>query len=118
MLDSNPLRGLKLPKEKNPTRIVLSDEEYNAMLRVSGRVDWRFHVALVLAHETGDRIGAIRHLRWSGIDPEAGIYRNHLTLRYFEVEFPPFDSRPMGFQSLAPRRASRAVRSCPSSGLW
>jgi len=40
------------------------------MLRVSGRVDWRFHVALVLAHETGDRIGAIRHLRWSDIDLE------------------------------------------------
>ena len=70
LLDSNPLRGLKLPKEKNPTRIALSDEEYGAMLRVSRRVDWRFHVALVLAHETGHRIGAIRHLRWSDIDFE------------------------------------------------
>ena len=70
LLDSNPLRGLKLPKEKNPTRIVLSDEEYDAMLQVSRRVDWRFHVALVLAHETGHRIGAIRHLRWSDIDFE------------------------------------------------
>ena len=70
LLDSNPLRGLKLPKEKNPTRIVLSDEEYNAMLQVSRRVDWRFHVALVLAHETGHRIGAIRHLRWSDVDFE------------------------------------------------
>ena len=70
LLDSNPLRGLKLPKEKNPTRVVLSDEEYDGMLRVSHRVDWRFHVALVLAHETGHRIGAIRHLRWSDIDFE------------------------------------------------
>ena len=70
LLDSNPLRGLKTPKEKNPTRIVLSDEEYQAMLQVSRRVDWRFHVALVLAHETGHRIGAIRHLRWLDIDFE------------------------------------------------
>ena len=70
LLDSNPLRGLKTPKEKNPTRIVLSDEEYDAMLEVSRRVDWRFHVALVLAHETGHRIGAIRHLRWTDIDFE------------------------------------------------
>ena len=70
LLDSNPLRGLKLPKEKNPTRIVLSDEEYDAMLQVSRRVDWRFHVALVLAHETGHRIGAIRHLSWSDVDFE------------------------------------------------
>ena len=70
LLDSNPLRGLKTPKEKNPTRVVLSDEEYGALLGVSRRVDWRFHVALVLAHETGHRIGAIRHLRWADIDFE------------------------------------------------
>ncbi len=70
LLASNPLRGLKTPKEKNPTRVVLSDEEYGALLGVSRRVDWRFHVALVLAHETGHRIGAIRHLRWADIDFE------------------------------------------------
>ena len=58
-----------------------------------------------------------QRLRWSGIDSDAGICRYHLTLRDFAVEFPPFDSRQMRFQSLAPRRASRAVRSCPSSGL-
>ncbi|MYA40659.1 MAG: hypothetical protein F4Z31_02730 [Gemmatimonadetes bacterium] len=38
LLDSSPLKGLKPPKEKNPTRVVLSDEEYRAMLRVSRRV--------------------------------------------------------------------------------
>ena len=70
LLDSNPLKGLKTPKEKNPTRVVLSDEEYAALLGVSREVDWRYHVALVLAHETGHRIGAIRHLRWSDIDFE------------------------------------------------
>ncbi len=68
LLDSNPLRGLKTPKEKNPTRVVLSEEEYQAMLGVSRQVDWRFHVAFVLAHETGHRIGAIRNLRWGDID--------------------------------------------------
>ncbi len=70
LLDSNPLRGLRTPKEKNPARVVLSEEEYQAMLGVSRQVDWRFHVALVLAHETGHRIGAIRHLRWFDIDFE------------------------------------------------
>ncbi len=118
LLEANPLRGLKTPREKNPTRVVLSEDEYQALLQVSREMDWRFHVALVLAHETGHRIGAIRQLRWSGIDSEAGICRDHLTLRDFAVEFPPFDSRQMRFQSRAPRRASRAVRSCPSSGLW
>ena len=85
LLDSNPLRGLKTPKEKNPTRVILGEEEYRALLTVSRQVDRRFHVALVLAHETGHRIGAIRKLRWSGIDSEAGICRDHLTLRDFVV---------------------------------
>ena len=70
LLDRNPLRSLRTPKEKNPTRVILSDEEYRAVLQVSQRVDWRFHVALVLAHETGHRIGAIRQLRWVDIDFE------------------------------------------------
>ena len=68
LLDSNPLRGLKMPMEKNPTRVVLSEQEYQALLEVSYDVDWRFRVALVLAHETGHRIGAIRKLRWPDID--------------------------------------------------
>ena len=70
LIDSNPLRGLRLPKVKNPTRIVLSGEEYEALLGVSSQVGWRFRVALVLAHETGHRIGAIRKLRWPDIDLE------------------------------------------------
>ena len=70
LIDSNPLRGLRLPKVKNPTRVVLSGGEYEALLRVSSQVGWRFRVALVLAHETGHRIGAIRKLRWQDIDFE------------------------------------------------
>ncbi len=68
LLVSNPLKGLGTPKERNPTRVVLTQEEYQALLRVSAQVDWRFRVALVLAHETGHRIGAIRKLRWSDVD--------------------------------------------------
>ena len=75
LLSSNPLKGLKTPTEKNPVRVVLLEEEYQALLRVSRKVDWRFHVALVLAHETGHRIGAIRQLRWSDIDIECGVIR-------------------------------------------
>ena len=70
LLDYNPLKGLGVPKVKNPMRVVLSDEEYETLLKVARRVDWRFRVALVLAHETGHRIGAIRKLRWCDIDFE------------------------------------------------
>ena len=75
LLVANPLRGLRTPTEKNPTRVVLSEEEYQALLGVSRQVDWRFHAALVLAHETGHRIGAIRNLRWPDIDLEGGVVR-------------------------------------------
>ncbi|WP_420635566.1 tyrosine-type recombinase/integrase, partial [Candidatus Palauibacter sp.] len=75
LLDRNPLKGLRKPIEKNPTRVVLTEEEYQALLQVSRQVDWRFHVALVLAHETGHRIGAIRNLRWADIDLEGETVR-------------------------------------------
>ena len=75
LLESNPLKGLKTPTEKNPTRVMLTEVEYQALLRVSRQVDWRFRVALVLAHETGHRINAIRQLRWSDIDLEDGMVR-------------------------------------------
>ena len=70
LLESNPLRGLKTPAEKNPTRVLLTDPEYQALLQASEAMDWRFCVALVIAHETGHRIGAIRQLRWSDINME------------------------------------------------
>ena len=72
LLDRNPLRGLRTPTEKNPTRVVLAEDEYRAILKVSCKMDWRFRVALVLAHETGHRIGAIRQPRWSDLDFEDG----------------------------------------------
>ncbi|MDE0249062.1 MAG: site-specific integrase [Gammaproteobacteria bacterium] len=75
LLESNPLRGLKLPREKNPARVLLTHSEYEALLGVSLAMDWRFRVALVIAHETGHRIGAIRKLRWSDIDMEGGLIR-------------------------------------------
>ena len=75
LLESNPLRGLKTPKQKNPARVLVTDAEYQALLKVSLQMDWRFRVALVIAHETGHRIGAIRQLRWSDIDMEGRTIR-------------------------------------------
>ncbi|MCY3943864.1 MAG: site-specific integrase, partial [Gemmatimonadetes bacterium] len=75
LLDRNPFTGLRKPREKNPKRVVLTQQEYEALLEVSRRVGWRFHVALVLAHETGHRIGAIRKLRWPDIDFEGRTIR-------------------------------------------
>ena len=68
LLERNPFKGYRLPREKNPLRVVLTEVEYEALLAVSAGVDWRFQVALVLANETGHRIGAIRKLRWSDVN--------------------------------------------------
>jgi integrase len=75
LLERDPLRGYPLPKEKNPRRVSLTDEEYQALLKIALDLDWRFHVALVLAHETGHRIGAIRQLLWSDVDLENQLLR-------------------------------------------
>ncbi len=68
LLDRNPLKGLSLPKEESPARPALNGEDYRAMLHVAGDVSPFCQLALVLARETGHRIGAVRQLRWSDID--------------------------------------------------
>ena len=110
LLDSNPLRGLKTPKEKNPTRVVLSDEEYGALLGVSRRVGWRFHVALVLAHETGHRIGAIRQLRWTDIDFEDRtiVWRAEHEKTGYEHVTPMTDEAVVALEEAAQHRYSDA----------
>ncbi len=69
-LERNPFKGFRLPKKDRPKRPRLSDKRYRAMSGVAGSVDWRFELALVLAHETGHRGSAIRQLRWSDVDLE------------------------------------------------
>ena len=115
LLETNPLRGLKTPTEKNPRRVVLKESEYQALLEVSPQVGWRFHVALVLAHETGHRIGAIRQLRWSDIDFDEGIIRwraehEKSGYRAFDAGHRRCDRRPQGSRAAQPhdRRRSRA----------
>ena len=75
LLARNPLKGLVVPREESPRRPIMSQERYKVMLDVAERVDWRFNIALILVHETGHRIGAVRQLRWSDVDSERGIVR-------------------------------------------
>jgi len=46
----------------------MTQAQYIALSEAAPEVDWRFALALVLVHETGHRIGAVRKLRWSDID--------------------------------------------------
>jgi integrase len=53
----------------------MSAQDYSAMLAVAEAVDPRFKTALILAHETGHRIGAVRQLRWEDISAEQHAVR-------------------------------------------
>ena len=68
LLERNALKGMPLPSEKNPKRAVLSDDQYDAMLRVADQVHPLVRPMLMVAHETGHRIGSIRQLRWEDVD--------------------------------------------------
>jgi integrase len=75
LLERNPLKGLPFPKEANPQRPVLSTAQYTALLTVARKVHPGLEIMLVLARETGHRIGSIRQLRWSDIDLPGGRVR-------------------------------------------
>jgi len=68
LLGDNPLKGLKLPKEENTRRPMVTEEQYQALLRAASSMDWRFGLLLRVVHETGHRIGAVRTLKWSDVD--------------------------------------------------
>ncbi len=74
-LERNPVKGFPRPRETAPRRPVLRQEEYERLSRVAPAVSPLFALALVLAHETGHRIGAINALHWSHVDLERGIIR-------------------------------------------
>jgi integrase len=68
LLDRNPLVGFRIPHEPSPRRPIITGEQYTALLAVAESVDPCARLALVLAHETGHRIGAIRTIRWSDVE--------------------------------------------------
>ena len=74
-LDRNPLSGFRVRVETSPRRPIVTAAQYEALLAVADRVGPTFRLALILAHDTGHRIGAVAQLRWSDLDWEAGTIR-------------------------------------------
>ena len=72
LLRENPLTGIRLPKEKNPERPVMSHDVYLKLLEVAPRVHPQLPLALIVAEGTGRRISAWRNLVWDDVDFEAG----------------------------------------------
>jgi len=80
LLDSNPLEGVRRPREMNPKRPVATLKRFQktreAIQSLIAEADtdaerrkWlRLELALVLAEATGRRLGSIRQLAWSDVD--------------------------------------------------
>jgi integrase len=75
LLNANPLKGLKVPKEEAPNRPIVSEEQYRSLVETAAGMDWRFRLLLILVNETGHRVGAVRVLRWSDVDLSKGSIR-------------------------------------------
>ena len=75
VLDRNPLASYTPPSETSPRRPIVTAPQYEALLAASNQIHPLFRLALVLVHETGHRIGAVRQLRWIDIDLEREVVR-------------------------------------------
>ena len=75
LIERNPLRGLKLPKEESPHRPMFTPEQCAALQTAAAEHSPLAERFVALALFTGHRSGAIRQLRWSDIDLEGGTIR-------------------------------------------
>jgi len=75
MLDRNPLLGYAPPAEASPRRPIVNASQYEALLVASREIHALFGLALIVVHETGHRIGAVRLPRWADIDLERQLVR-------------------------------------------
>lgn len=75
LLEKNPLRGLRLPREESPRRPTISVEQFKSLQLVAAEVSPVAELFVWLAWYTGHRGGAIRQLTWSDVDLEAGSIR-------------------------------------------
>jgi integrase len=87
VLEVGPTRGLSLPSEKNPCRPVYDAARCDEILGVAGRVQTRIgwgkqarweasplRTLVLLAGDTGRRIGSILALQWRDWRPELGTH--------------------------------------------
>ncbi len=75
LLRENPLFGVRLPKEQNPQRPVMSHDIYQKLAEVATKVHPLLELALIVAEGTGRRLSAWRNLRWDAVDLQAGTIR-------------------------------------------
>jgi integrase len=75
LLERNPLRGLKIPKEESPRQPMFSADQSVALRRAAAEHSPLAERFVMMAWYTGHRQSSIRQLRWSDLDLEGGAIR-------------------------------------------
>ena len=70
LLDRNPCKGFKRPRELNVARPMLEAGQYEELVELSRGIDPRLTLALIVCNETGHRLNSVRQLQWRDIDLE------------------------------------------------
>lgn len=116
LLDRNPLKGMPWPKEDQPRRPTVTRDEYRKLLKAAPSVDSRCELALLIAHETGHRIGAIIQLRWADVDFDNEVirWRGDQDKIGFEHSSPLVEPLLTALQAAQSSTASEWVIPCPT----
>ena len=113
LMQANPIRGFRIPREKNPRRGIATAERFEATMKKAGQVHPFLIVMLTLANETGRRIGAIRRLRYSDLHlnsrPGSITWREDADKQGLRWERIPISRK-------ARRALDRQLRACPGIG--
>ncbi len=75
LLERNPLRGLRTPKEESPRRPRISLAQFSALALVAAEVSPLAELFVWTAWCTGHRAGGIRRLCWNDLDLDARVIR-------------------------------------------
>jgi integrase len=67
LLASDPLKGITFPKEQNPRRPIVNEDDYEELLAAAGSVHPLLPAALTVSNGTGRRLSAWRQLRWRNV---------------------------------------------------
>jgi integrase len=74
LIDSDPCSAMTIPSEKNKRQPMLTDDEFDAMVEAAPKVSDYMRTLLLLAGESGRRIGAICKLRASDLNWDEGKF--------------------------------------------
>lgn len=113
LLEADPLRGHRLPERRDPRRPAADRERYEKTLAVAGEVDERLRVMLVLAWETGQRLSAIRQLRYSDLLFDEGP---HGSIRWRAEHQKNREAAVLPISAAAREAVGRYVRERPGIG--